>query len=277
MKRFTILDKIRGVFDHRYSKKLGKRDTYENCVRGKKGIEIGGPSRIFTDKGNLPLYHVTGSLDGCNYSSSTVWNEEMKSGTGNYRYAEGQTGNQYIQEATKLDQIADGTYDFLLASHCLEHCANPVKALHEWMRVVQADGCLLIVLPHHQGTFDHRRSATGLEHMVEDFELNRGEDDLTAMEEIMRLHDFSLDKSSGTPGEFRERCLKNMDNRCIHHHVFNGQSAARLLNYAGLQIVDAQIKRPYHIVFLAKKAGLGKDNALFLDEAFYKSTSPFGS
>ena len=277
MKRFTILDKIRAVVDQRYSKKLRNRAVYENCVRGKNGVEIGGPSRIFTDKGNLPLYHVIGNLDGCNYSSATVWNEEMKSGAGNYKYGEARTGSQYIQEATDLNKIANESYDFLLASHCLEHCANPVKALHEWMRVVKADGHLLIVLPHHQGTFDHRRAATSLNHMVEDFQVNRGEDDLTALPEIMQLHDFSLDKLSGTPEEFRERSLKNIENRCIHHHVFNGLGAARLLDFVGLEIEDAQIKRPYHIVFLAKKAGPATDNSLFLDEAFYKSISPFGS
>jgi SAM-dependent methyltransferase len=250
---------------------------YESCVRNKSGLEIGGPSRIFTDKGNLPLYHLIDKLDGCNYRSSTVWNEEMRSGAGNYRYAEGRTGNQYIQEATNLDQTANASYDFLLASHCLEHCANPVKALHEWMRVVTAGGFLMIVLPHHQGTFDHRRPVTSLAHMVKDFQLNTGEDDLTAMEEVLTLHDFTHDRESGTAEDFKRRCLNNSENRCIHHHVFNGYSAARLLDYAGLEITDAQIKRPYHIVFLATKAGTGTNNAAYLDEAFYKSISPFGS
>ena len=74
MKRFTVVDKVRGVFDQRYAKRVTKGAMYREMIAGKKGIEIGGPSMIFTSKGNLPLYDVIGSLDGCNYAALTVWN-----------------------------------------------------------------------------------------------------------------------------------------------------------------------------------------------------------
>jgi SAM-dependent methyltransferase len=277
MKSFTILDKARGLFDDRYSKKLRKRVVYENAVKGKNGLEIGGPSRIFTAKGNLPLYHLVGNLDGCNYSASTVWNAEMKSGAGNYMYGQGQKGHQYIREATDLAQIPASSYDFLLASHCLEHCANPLKALKEWMRVVKNEGHLIIVLPHKEGTFDHKRPVTTLEHMIDDFKRDIGENDLTALEEVLRLHDFGQDKASGSFEEFKTRSLSNVENRCLHHHVFNSFNAARLLDNAGLKIIDVQVKRPYHIVFLLQRVTAGHDNGPFLAEAFHKSISPFGS
>lgn len=277
MKRFTVLDKIRGIFDQRYSKKVSKRAVYESAVRGKTGLEIGGPSRIFTDKGNLPLYHLSAHLDGVNYSASTVWNEEMKEGAGNYLYGEGKSGQQYIQEASDLSKIKSGKYDFLLASHCLEHCANPLKTVNEWMRVVKDDGYLLIVLPHKEGTFDHRRPVTPLEHMIDDFNRDIGEADLTALDEVLHLHDFSMDKASGTFEFFKARSLKNMENRCLHHHVFNGLNAAQLLDRAGLKIVDAQMRRPYHIVFLTQKVKSRPDNDSYLHAESYKSVGPFGS
>ncbi|PYL73305.1 MAG: hypothetical protein DMF22_01865 [Verrucomicrobia bacterium] len=36
--------------------------------------------------------------------------------------------------------IPSGKYDFLLASHCLEHMANPLCAFQEWLRVLKKKG-----------------------------------------------------------------------------------------------------------------------------------------
>jgi SAM-dependent methyltransferase len=43
--------------------------------------------------------------------------------------------------------VADGHYDFILASHILEHLPNPVAALAEWSRVLRHDGTLILFLP----------------------------------------------------------------------------------------------------------------------------------
>ncbi len=44
-------------------------------------------------------------------------------------------GIQYVRDATDLRGIPDSKYDFVLASHALEHIANPLKAMSEWTRV----------------------------------------------------------------------------------------------------------------------------------------------
>ena len=130
-------------------------------------------------------------------------------------------GSQYICEATELKPIADRSYECVLASHCLEHVANPLRALAEWKRILKDDGLLLLVLPHKDGTFDCRRPVTTLAHMVEDYEKQIGEDDLTHLPEILALHDLEKDKPAGSPEEFRARSLENRANRALHHHVFD--------------------------------------------------------
>ena len=37
------------------------------------GLEIGGPSQIFTRNGALPVYSVLKQLDNCNFSEKTIW------------------------------------------------------------------------------------------------------------------------------------------------------------------------------------------------------------
>ena len=81
----------------------------------------------------------------------------------------GRLVGRLIRDATSLDGIEDASYDVVLASHTLEHIANPLLALSEWRRVVGADGHLVLVLPHLENTFDHRRPVTTLEHIEADF------------------------------------------------------------------------------------------------------------
>ena len=44
--------------------------------------------------------------------------------------------------------VPDGHYDYLYASHTLEHISNPGAAVLEWHRVVRKGGYLVIVVPH---------------------------------------------------------------------------------------------------------------------------------
>src|SRR5713226_8445532 len=68
-------------------------------------------------------------------------------------------------------------------------------------------------------TFDWRRPVTTLEHMISDYENQTAEDDLTHVDEILKLHDLSRDLPAGTPEQFRARSLNNSAVRALHHHV----------------------------------------------------------
>jgi SAM-dependent methyltransferase len=158
---------------------------------------------------------------------------------------------QYITEAADLSAIPSDTYDFLLSSHTLEHTANPIKAVSEWMRVVRPEGLLLIVLPDKERTADHRRPVTTLKHMIEDFDAARSEDDLTHLDESVRLHDYSMTPEIPDPVAFKARGLKNFENRCLHHHTFTLSSISELLEYIKLDIVEKDTEPPYHLLVLA--------------------------
>lgn len=50
-------------------------------------------------------------------------------------------------DGTTLAGISDGMYDFVHSSHCLEHLADPVLALHNWLRVTKPGGHVIVVVP----------------------------------------------------------------------------------------------------------------------------------
>jgi SAM-dependent methyltransferase len=216
--------------------RLVSQDDYIAAVENLHGIEIGGPSSCF--KTVLPIYRCVASLDGANFSTKTMWEGTIAHG-GPFRYHRRQRpGKQIIAEATDLRGIPSNTYDFLISSNSLEHIANPLKALAEWVRVVKPDGVLVLVLPRNVSNFDHRRPATLIEHLREDHARDVGEDDLTHLDEILALHDLKMDPPAGTLAQFRERSLRNLDNRGLHHHIFDAGLIAEMIAAMGLQTLD---------------------------------------
>jgi SAM-dependent methyltransferase len=53
--------------------------------------------------------------------------------------------------------VADGTFDFVHSSHCLEHLADPYAGLAAWLRVLKSGGFLVCTVPdedlYEQGQF----------------------------------------------------------------------------------------------------------------------------
>jgi SAM-dependent methyltransferase len=204
-------------------------------------LEIGGPSDILAFGGCLPIYSSFATIDNCNYSNNTIWSGE------GIRYA-----RSFLSEGTSLE-IDSASYDCVIASHCLEHIANPIRALMEWKRVLRRGGFLLLILPHRDNTFDWRRPVTSLEHMKQDYQQDTPESDLTHLEEILALHDLSRDPGGCTPEQFRERSLQNYRFRALHHHVFLPQTAIELLREVGFS-VSRQDVQGFHIVTLARNS-----------------------
>lgn len=229
----------------------------QRTLEGKRGLEIGGPSSIFspaTPNGFIPpVYAIAASVDNCNFATSTTWSDGEAGRT--FRYLpDREPGLQYIHDATDLASIADAGYDFLLASHILEHVANPLRALQEFHRVVKPKGSLLIAVPNQLHTFDHRRPLTTFAHLQADLAASTDESDLTHLEEILELHDLELDRAAGSPEEFRARCLRNREARCMHHHVFDLALLDRSLRWAGFRPLYGTDVWGIHVLIFARRA-----------------------
>lgn len=227
---------------------------YKHCFVDKNGIEIGGPSQVFSKTGIFPVYPLVRHLDNCNFNSSTIWEGFIQTGNTFVFDKHKAPGRQFIAEATGLHFLPAQAYDFVLSSHVLEHIANPILALKQWGDLLRNEGLLVLLLPDKHKTFDHRRPTTALDHLIEDYENHITEGDLTHLPEILSLHDLSRDPEAGDFDTFKARAMDNINNRCLHHHVFDVHSAADLVEYAGLRIESTGKIRPHHILIVAKKS-----------------------
>jgi predicted SAM-dependent methyltransferase len=221
-------------------------DEFSSYFSDKIGLEIGGPSTVFASNSILPLYGWCKNVDNCNFSSETIWQGR----TG--QYERGKLRQQFTCEATQLEAIKDEIYDFVIASHLLEHIANPTKALYEWKRVLKAGGALLLVCPNRQATFDHSRPVTKIENLLDDYRNNTDESDLTHLQEVLELHDLSMDPMGETFENFVVRCRDNLQNRCLHHHVFDTELIVEMLSHVCMKAIFGALHGP-HIVVLSEK------------------------
>lgn len=232
--------------------KINNYELYYNNLKGKKGLEIGGPTPIFEKNDAIPIYHILGNLDGCNVSEDTIWYGKTKKGM-YFRYNDRKrTGYQFICDAVDLSEIESKSYEFILASHVIEHVANPFKAISEWLRVLKDNGKLLLIIPHKDNTFDHKRPLTTLEHLIQDYENDVDEKDLSHLPEILELHDLDLDPFAGGLESFRKKAKYNYE-RCLHHHVFDTKLALEVFNYFDIKIITSECLLPHHIVLLGEK------------------------
>jgi glycosyltransferase involved in cell wall biosynthesis/predicted SAM-dependent methyltransferase len=241
--------------------------TYLHLLKGKEGLEIGGPSQIFEVGNILPVYSIMKKVDGCNFSTNTVWEGEIEEGL-HYKYNQSKSvGFQYICDATDLKSVSSNSYDFVLSSHSIEHIANPFKALKEWLRVLKDDGVLLMVVPHKARTFDHKRPITKFEHLLIDYNNNIDEHDLTHLPEILELHDLSMDTPAGDYESFKKRSLDNYLNRCLHHHVFDSILVVDVFTFFNLKIKSLNIVSPYHIIVIGQKSKTKVNNLYYAKRA----------
>ena len=259
---------LQGMVRLAWQNRTGTRlRAYEICrplLDGRRGIEIGGPSAIFARTGVLPLYPLFDQLDNCDFAGDTVWHGAAADGSEFTYDEERPPGRRFIRDATSLDGIEDASYDVVLASHTLEHIANPLRALSEWRRILGTEGLLVLVLPHLQNTFDHRRPVTAIEHIDADFAASTGEDDATHIEEFIELCDLQRVPDPLSREAFAQRTRDSVANRTLHHHVFDTDLGVRLLDCAGYQLLWVETALPFHIVLVARANGPEPDNGDFL-------------
>jgi ubiquinone/menaquinone biosynthesis C-methylase UbiE len=191
-------------------------------TNNKVGVEIGGPSGT-----GDTIYKNARYLDNVIFSKNTIWSSHTEV----YNYYADKTGKVIVNDAVDISHVKDEHYDFVFSSHSLEHIANPLKAISEWLRIVKSGGYIIIVVPEKSKCFDHKRKYSEFSTLLSQFEKNVGEDDLSTLPEILRNHDLSRDPPAGNFEAFTKRSLNNFNNRCLHHYVYNDLLLIEICKY----------------------------------------------
>ncbi|WP_414663856.1 methyltransferase domain-containing protein [Horticoccus sp. 23ND18S-11] len=144
----------------------------------------------------------------------------------------------YYGHACRLP-FHDHALDYVIASHVLEHVANPIAALVEWYRVVRPGGIIYLVVPNRRSMFDHPRGLTSVEHMLGDFSAGTTARDATHIDEFAFGVDWSRYDPAVAPEDvpakqktlargLHETVARGEDIN-IHFHTFEPSNLRELL------------------------------------------------
>lgn len=74
-----------------------------------------------------------------------------------------------LDDGERLETFPDGSVDFVVANHFLEHCQNPIAAVETFLRVLRPGGRVFLAIPDMRHTFDRDRTATTFDHVWRDY------------------------------------------------------------------------------------------------------------
>lgn len=151
-----VASQVAGQLQGRRRRLRPKRPTRESALAhqyldGLRGVEIGGSL-------HNPFGLNTWNLD-YTASTDTVYKQAELEALGSALPVD------IVARGDALP-FADGSLDFVLSSHVLEHFPDPIGALQEWYRVIRPRGYLFMIVPHKERTFDRDRPRTTLAELI---------------------------------------------------------------------------------------------------------------
>lgn len=133
----------------------------------------------------------------------------------------------------------DHALDYVIASHVLEHVANPVAALAEWYRVVRPGGVIYLIVPDRRMTWEHERELTTVEHMLDDYRRGTTACDPTHIDEFVHQADWAkfspetaADEVAGKQAELARgmhEAVARGEDINIHFHTFEPANVRALI------------------------------------------------
>lgn len=73
-----------------------------------------------------------------------------------------------VDDGERLTKIADGSLDFIIANHFIEHCEDPIGTLKTFAAKLRPGGTIYLAVPDKRHTFDRARPSTTIEHLQRD-------------------------------------------------------------------------------------------------------------
>ena len=158
-----------------------------------------------------------------------------------------------VDDGERLSKVGSSTQDFVIASHVLEHCQDPIGAVSNWIRVLRPGGIALLIVPDKRFTFDRTRQTTPLAHVLRD--ANRGP-------EVSRSQHYlewveHVDGKAGDEALARARALEEAS-YSIHFHVWDFDALRELLEHTAgkgtrTDLVDFKRNRSENLALLRRR------------------------
>jgi len=161
-----------------------------------------------------------------------------------------------VDDGETLAGVGDESQDFVIASHFLEHCEDPIGALKAHLRVLRPDGTLLLALPDRRQGVDRHREPTTLEHIVSDHEQGPSASRHEHYREWVRLVDVPLGTVGADAADAHAAWLEERNYK-IHYHCWTrnefGDQLERIIEMYRLPAVLRFHRDNYHEYLVAVK------------------------
>ena len=123
-----------------------------------------------------------------------------------------------VDDGEKLHKVADGSQDFIIANHFIEHCENPIGTLQTFSSKLRPRGVIYMAIPDKRYTFDRRWPSTTFDHLVTDFGDNGAASRSQHHFEFAKLACFDEPASDEQASKVAAKHIA--DNYSIHFHVW---------------------------------------------------------
>ena len=134
-----------------------------------------------------------------------------------------------MDDGEHLDKIANGSLDFIIGNHFIEHTRDPMGTIYRWLTKLKPEGIIFLTVPDKHYTFDVDRELTQIQHLVDDFQTTPA-----ARPDCDRQHFVEwatyVDKIAPAEVEDRVNLLVSLD-YSIHFHTFTLQSFLGMLDH----------------------------------------------
>ena len=134
-----------------------------------------------------------------------------------------------VDDGESLGTIADGSLDFVVANHVIEHTEDPLAALAAWLRVLRDGGVAFVAVPDMRRTFDRYRAETTADHVLRDHREGPAGSRAGHFEEWAA-------KVMGAPDPAAEGARLDADGEEIHFHAWTREGFAELLGVARAEL-----------------------------------------
>jgi predicted SAM-dependent methyltransferase len=157
-----------------------------------------------------------------------------------------------VDDGERLTRVADGSQDFVIANHFLEHCHDPIGTLLHFFRVLRDDGILYLTVPDKRYTFDCDRPVTPLGHLLADHKEGGKRSRREHVSEFVRL----VLKARDPEEVEREADRLLATDYSIHYHVWTQTELMELLLELRRRVpfeVELFLRRAYEVVMVLRK------------------------
>jgi SAM-dependent methyltransferase len=200
------------------------------------------------------IYQMASSTDLANFAEKTLWGTQ-KHGS-KYQYRRGGEGTVYITDGSTLEGIGDKSYDFVMGSQYREHLINPLKALVTMKRVLKPGGCIILILPKKEVTFERHGGITPSEDLLVRYLHGATESDTeyANIKSWLLGHDAALDGPASVYSQMMARSIRFVDeNRAIHSTVWDLELLQNVALLLHMKVVAKGVEDGLHQWIMLRK------------------------